>query len=651
MRKRIALLLAVIPLAAQQAPEPSAPPAAGQQIEGSVDLGLRWSSDPGGDLNSYRSVVNLDEGFRVFGADLRWTDPKRTVFDTLTLFAGSWGDPYNSLRVDAERKGAYRALFDYRNIDYFNYLPSFANPGIGEGVLLSQRGFDIHRRLWNTELELRPGKRVVPYFAFSRDTGDGFGVTPFVTNGNEYPVSTRIDDRTNNYRGGVRLEMDRWHVTLEQGGTQFRDDQALAAAGINPGNRTTPLLGRKLFLDGASQGYKVRGSSLYSRGLVTASPARWVDLHAQFLYSLPKSDADYSDDASGLFYLGATRFFNGLETLADGEAKQPHTSGSFSAEIRPHRRVRIHESLLTDRLHNAASLLLTQRLLFAGAQELSGRAFSTDRLVMNYNRQQADVFVDLTQRISLRGGHRYEWGDSQVRAGTFTLAPEPVPFERGELKRHVGLAGANWRPARSAMLNVDFEAASTERTYFRTSLYDYRKLRARSRFEPLKDLRVSLGVSWMVNENPSPGVEYDWRSAAASGSVQWLPGGGRVASVLGEYTWSSLRSDILFRGLPYLTQELSAYRDNAHTATALVDFTPPAARRTLVPRFSAGGSLFVSSGSRPSSYYRPLGSVVLPLSENVAWYAEWRWHGLSQVFYPFEGFRTHHLMTGIRLSR
>ena len=32
-------------------------------------------------------------------------------------------------------------------------------------------------------------------------------------------------DKTDNYRGGVRLEFNRFHVTLEQGGTTLRDDQ------------------------------------------------------------------------------------------------------------------------------------------------------------------------------------------------------------------------------------------------------------------------------------------------------------------------------------------------------------------------------------------------------------------------------------------
>ena len=31
-------------------------------------------------------------------------------------------------------------------------------------------------------------------------------------------------DSTDNYRGGVRFELNRFHVTLEQGGTTFKED-------------------------------------------------------------------------------------------------------------------------------------------------------------------------------------------------------------------------------------------------------------------------------------------------------------------------------------------------------------------------------------------------------------------------------------------
>ncbi len=92
MRPLLALLLS-IPLLAQApaaaptpataptpapAPTPAAPPTPSTEdwLTGSIDLGYRFTSV--GDSNdTYRSVVNLGEGPRLFGLDFTIIDPKK----------------------------------------------------------------------------------------------------------------------------------------------------------------------------------------------------------------------------------------------------------------------------------------------------------------------------------------------------------------------------------------------------------------------------------------------------------------------------------------------------------------------------------------------------------------------------------------------
>ncbi len=650
MRLAILLILGAFGLAAQEDQQVSTPfPIGKEEISGSVDTGYRWISDVGGNFNTYRSVVDLGEGPKLFGADLLMKDPGRNLFDSFILNAHHWGgEPYNTARIDAQRDQSYRIVFDYRNLTYLNFLPSFANPKLGEGVLLNQRSFDTRRRLVNTELEIWPGSRIVPYLGYMRDSGSGTGITPFVTQGNEFPVSTNLDDKTDNFRGGVRFEMRRWHVTLEQGGTTFKDDQHVFTDAFNDGNRTTPILGRETFVEDLDQSYRVRGDSLYTRALLTAAPASWLDVSGQFLYSQPTTDVTYSENAQGLFLLGATRFFSSTSSMLDGEAKQPHSSGSASVEFRPHRRVRVIESWMTDRLHNATSALIESTLVNFLVDQDDGLEFSADRLVMNYNRQQAEVFVDVTRKLTLRGGHRYEWGSSEVRPASLNFVET---LERGELRRHVGLAGVNYRASSRLSVNASYEGADGDKTYFRTSLQDYHRLRVRSRFRLFQSLEMTTGVHYFDNENPTEGVNYDFRSFSALGSLRWRPGGGQRFSLLTEYSWSSIKSDILFRNPGRLSQNIaSSYRDLGHAVTSVADLVLPTGSATVQPRLSVGGSLFVSSGSRPTDYYQPLARFTVPLHGHVGVYAEWRWYGLSQSFYVFENFQTHHLITGLELN-
>jgi hypothetical protein len=94
----------------------------------------------------------------------------------------------------------------------------------------------------------------------------------------------------------------------------------------------------------------------------------------------------------------------------------------------------------------------------------------------------------------------------------------------------------------------------------------------------------------------------------------------------------------------------SIYRDNAHTATALFNVTLPP-RSGFAPKITAGGSFFLSSGSRPSSYYQPIATLRLPIGKNLYWFAEWRYYGYGEAFYLYEGFRANLVTTGLRFMR
>ena len=73
----------------------------------------------------------------------------------------------------------------------------------------------------------------------------GTGVTVFVGNGNEYPVPSSLYDGVALYRGGVRFELRRFHVTLEEGGTSFKNSQTLYETQKNTGNVLTPCWARR----------------------------------------------------------------------------------------------------------------------------------------------------------------------------------------------------------------------------------------------------------------------------------------------------------------------------------------------------------------------------------------------------------------------
>jgi hypothetical protein len=658
--KLLYIIVCLLPLAAQTPAPPAAPtatkaaetkpeaspvPTAESWLTGSVDLGYRWQTGVAGSFDTYRSIVNLGSGPKLLGVDFTILDPKHRVFDQLRVRANNWGgDPYSTFHLDAKKAKLYEFNADYRNIAYFNFLPSFADPLLSRGVLLNEQSFDTHRRFANLQLDLLPGNWFIPYVAYDRDAGSGRGATVFVSDGNEYAVPNTLRDRTSLYRGGVRFELRRFHATLEAGGTRFTDDQSVftADSAKNFGNRTGSLLGQTLFLSNLLASYGIRGTSKYSKALFTANATPWLDLYGQFLFSQPDSDVHYRQSGTGNFVLQSQLlFYNSQQYLVSAESKLPHTSASFGAEIRPGHRVRIVESWLTDRLHQNGSAASSQTL---GTSAPTSAVLSS-LLTTNYNQEEINVFVDVTARLTLRGGYRYVWGD----AHDLTLQPAGlVSADQGKLRRNVGIGGVVFHPTQKISISGEVEDGSSGAAYFRTSLYDYQKVRARARYQATATLSLSADFSLLKNENPLPGNNFDYLMQQGSLSFLWAPS--KTWDVQGSYSRSTFHSDISYLVPQDLQPAESRYRDNAHTATALFSTKLPV-RSGFAPKLSAGGSFFISSGSRPTNYFQPSAKLFVPVLKNLNWFTEWQYYGYGEAFYLYEGFRTHLVTTGLRFTR
>jgi hypothetical protein len=144
------------------------------------------------------------------------------------------------------------------------------------------------------------------------------------------------------------------------------------------------------------------------------------------------------------------------------------------------------------------------------------------------------------------------------------------------------------------------------------------------------------------------GVNSNYRSQQESLSLFWSPE--KKWNLQGSYTRSTVYSNINYLDPGTLQPEPSKYRDNANTATAL--FNLSLARGAAIgPKVTAGGSLFISSGSRPSNYFQPIVTLWAPLMKHVTWFGEWRYYGYAETFNPYENFHTSLVTVGLRVTR
>jgi len=662
MKALLIFALVTIPVMAQTPPTPAMPAApipvpvapvtsGDDWLTGSIDLGYRWQTGVGGSLQTYRSLVDLGSGPKLVGADFTIADPKHRLFDQIDVRAYNWGDdPYESVHIDVKKKKLYDFNADYRDLAYFNNLPSYADPLLStSGVVLDEQSFDTRRRLGSFSLDLLPGHWFVPYVAYDRDSSSGTGETVFVNDANQFPVPNTMTDRTSLFRGGVHFELKRFHVTLEEGGTTFASGQNVyqSSGATSLGNNLNPFIGQTIDLTGLAASYGITGSSTYSKGLFTANATPWLDLYGQFLFSQPSTNVNYKQfDTGNLVLESQLLFYTGQEFLLSAAAESPHTAASFGGEIRPFRKVRILESWLTDRMHESGSASSNQTLANLSAS-IPTAALLSSSLVTNYNQEETDVFFDATSRLILHGGYRYVWGD----ADDAILPPaDLVSTDQGKLSRNVGIAGVSFRPSQKILVSGNIEAAASSGAYFRTSLYNYQKIRAQARYQATTSLSLSADFTFLNNQNPLPGVKYDYLASQESLSFLWAPRGGKFWNLQGSYTRSALYSDIGYLEPETLSPEQSLYRDNAHTASALFSVNLPH-YEGLTPTLSTGGSLFISSGSRPTNYYQPFAKLVIPIHKSLTWFSEWSYYGYGENFYLYEGFRAHLVMTGLRFTR
>ena len=658
--KLLTVILGIVPLlAAQDPPKPaeqSAPaekqaeaaPAPAEKSEkniaASIDFGYRFHSGIAGNYDAYRTAVNLGEGPKVFGFDLRAQGIKNKLFDHVSLFGLGWGgDPYTTARLSIGKERVYDLNFDYKNIAYFNFLPSYANTMLGLGVLRTEVGYDLRHRIYEGQVRFFPGTRFIPYLGFSRDSTGGSGATTYFASTNEYPVASTSSDATTQVRGGVSIELNKFHATFEEGSTSFTAKDNILSNQKNLGDRTTPVLGQQLYLSSLSQIYRTSGDGYFTKILANFTPYSWMDLSGQFLYSKPKINTTYLESATGNFAdISTLQFYTSQNAGLAATANQPHSSGAFYLEVRPMRQVRILESYSGDHLTIPSAYVLNQvTSVYTPANPTMGYT----RYETTYNRHQTEGVVDVNKWLTLRAGFRNVWGDLTTRAPQVNQ----TELEQAKLSQNVALAGFQLRIAQKLRGTFDTEIGSAYKSYFRSSLHNYKKGTARIRYQALQSLALTGSASILYNENPTPGVNYDFRNRQVSLGFQWNPNNAKRYSILGDYTFSSLKSQLYFYAPQNGQPELSNYRENAHTGTMLFDYAAPGGK--YAPHLSVGGSMFKSSGSRGTTYVQPTARFTMPLQEHASFFTEWRYYGMGETNFVYEGFRSHLFQIGLRLLR
>lgn len=630
-----------------------------EALAGYIDFGYRWRVSQNGSEAMYRTLVNLGQGPKFFGAHLVWKSPRPNLWDRFQFDSTGWGgEPYSNARVDIERAGVYDLGLQYRQQNYFSQVPSFANPLLVPfNYTLSQNGDDFKRRMADLDFTLFPNRRFSPFFSYSRTGRDGPGYWPWIGPSNEYLASTNFDDSTNLYRGGVHISLPRVFLTLEGGGTFFSDNQVTSFSGFNLGNRRTPLLGQIMHLDTVDQRYSVTGRMGFFRASFKAAPVKWADFAGQFGFSQASGTIGFSETATGQFVgLAALQTFTGLTSNGPGSALLPRPSGNVSMILRPMRRLRIVDSFDTLRFHNAASTVFTQTL--TGVTGLLGTVAPSTTITTvtpginfiasDYNRHQIEAIYELFPWISFRGGWRAEWSQ------WVQPSDEPGEFEFFKEQRNVALGGIDLRLPLGAAVNFSTEVGVPKKSLFRTSLYDYHKVKLGGRWNARPWLRFTGKYVRQYNTNDTPDISLYWHNHEVSFGVLLAPNDGRRFTISADWMYQNYSSDIL-AAIPFPPAIVnSAWQQNANHAGSFINVN-------LIhgASLNVGGSLLVSHGTQPTKYYQPRAELMIPIHSRIVWFNNWQYWDFNEKFQTenpnpllptLQNFNAHLFATGLRIK-
>lgn len=630
----LAAVLSVAPALAQDERE--------QEFRLNLDVGYRWEAMFRGSRDLYRTQLDLGEGPKLFGADLYFAPASGSnqLLDRLQLNLDSWGgEPYNIARIRVAKNGVYELDFNYQNFHYFSSIPSFANPLLNRGSLLSQHREDSSLRTASLALRLRPGRAIQPFVSYQRTTRSGPVQTTFWGDNDEFLLNKDLDFSSDDVRGGVVVDLQRISFRLEQGARRYRDQSTYLAEDPQTGNSTVPYLGRQLFLDRAHGNQDVKSRAIpYSTAALTARPMDQLTLQGRFSYSMADFRTSYFESLSGNFFSfpELRAFYSGLENRTSGTLKQPNLYLDLSAQWQPVPWLRIVERFRTHRHHvsgyRAARLTyfnvdrqLNPRLLPRLDQESLLDSF----LAVNSDSQQIEAQVFPYRGLMLRGGYRYQRRELELDR-TFEQETDTL------------LLGGSYRLSGRNHFGVDYERGRTDRPIFRTDRKDFDRVRIHGRTAPWAKLEFSGNVTLMDQESEI----VDFTSDTRLYNAQFIYRPMERLTVTGQWERSQLDTSIPYLIPQTFTWDNFSFREFGNYGNLLLDV-----RMIRNSRLTLGYAVWGNSGDFPVTYHQPVARFELPLGERVVAYGQWNYYDYNEklTFYP-QDYRAHLATVGFKYA-
>jgi hypothetical protein len=245
---------------------------------GSASIGAR-SVDLSGTETKFKEDINLDDGVRIFGVNLRY-EPAATAdarVDRLELdAAGLGGDPFETVHFGVRKYGAYDLRLDRRRSQYFyedTILPA-AVASIAGSTGGDFHHFDFERVRDTANLDIAVSPETHLSFGLEHQTRSGESTTTLAIERDEFELDKPLDESLNALTFGIRHSWDRVTVIFDERLGDFENTSEVFLPGSSPGQNTTDLAELHFFRLDQSYDYGSRSHAVR----VLAKPMEALDL-------------------------------------------------------------------------------------------------------------------------------------------------------------------------------------------------------------------------------------------------------------------------------------------------------------------------------------------------------------------------------------
>lgn len=271
---------------------------------GSAAIGVR-DVDLSGTETKFKEDLNLDDGVRLFGVNLRYepaamTDARVDRFELDA--AGLGGDPFETIHLGVRKYGAYDLRLDRRRSQYFyedTILPAAVASITGAtGGDFHHFDFERVRDTAGLDIDLSPASRLS--FGLERQTRVGDSTTTLGIQRDEFELEKPLDESLNALTFGLRHSWDRVTLVVDERLSDFENTSEIFLPGASPGQNTTNLADLQFFMLDQSYDYDSRSHAVR----VLADPTASLNLTFGWRREDLDLDMQASESSAGTTFAG-----------------------------------------------------------------------------------------------------------------------------------------------------------------------------------------------------------------------------------------------------------------------------------------------------------------------------------------------------------